>query len=87
MSPLVSERCGRCRPAMYRGVAAGEHTLGWPVRGGQPLRWWLSSDTDVLWLDRYGEDALTSLPRLERTVTVRQPPEWSNPSLTTKRPI
>ena len=40
-----------------RGVSRLASTLGWPVRGVvQPLRWWLSGDTDAMWLDRCGED-------------------------------
>ena len=40
------------------GVSRLASTLGWPVRGMvQPLRWWLSGDTDARWLDRCGEDA------------------------------
>ena len=40
------------------GVSRLASTLGWPVRRVvQPLRWWLSGDTDAIWLDRYGEDA------------------------------
>ena len=40
-----------------RGVSRLASTLGWSVRGVvQPLRWWLSGDTDAMWLDRYGED-------------------------------
>ena len=41
-----------------RGVSRLASTLGWPVRGVvQPLRWWLSGDTDAMWLDRCREDA------------------------------
>ena len=41
-----------------RGVSRLASTLGWPVRGVvQPPRWWLSGDTDAIWLDRCGEDA------------------------------
>ena len=41
-----------------RGVSRLASTFGWPVRGVvQPLRWWLSGDTDAMWLDRCGEDA------------------------------
>ena len=41
-----------------RGGSRLASTLGWPVRGVvQPLRWWLSGDTDAMWLDRCGEDA------------------------------
>ena len=40
-----------------RGVSRLANTLGWPVRGVvQPLRWWLSGDTNAIWLDRWGED-------------------------------
>ena len=40
-----------------RGLSRLASTLGWPVRGVvQPLRWWLSGDTDAMWLDRCGED-------------------------------
>ncbi len=53
-----------------RGVSWLASTLGWPVLGGQPLRWRLSGDTDAMWLDRCGEDAgPTGLPHLDRTVT------------------
>ena len=41
-----------------RGVSRLVSTLGWSVRGVfQPLRWWLSGDTDAMWLDRCVEDA------------------------------
>ena len=40
-----------------RGVSRLASTLGWPVREVvQPLRWWLSSDTAAMWLDRCRED-------------------------------
>jgi len=51
MRPVVSERYGR-----FASRVEGVH--GWPVRRVvQPLRWWLSGDTDAMWLDRCGEDA------------------------------
>ena len=41
-----------------REVSRLASTLGWPVREVvQPLRWWLSGDTDAIWHDRCGEDA------------------------------
>ena len=51
MRPVVSERLGRFAIRV-------EGFRGWPVRRVvQPLHWWLSGNTDPMWLDRYGEDA------------------------------
>ena len=44
-------------PAVKRGFAAGEHPRLACPGVVQPLRWWLSGDTDAMWLDRCGEDA------------------------------
>ena len=60
-----------------RGVSRLARTLGWPVRGVvRPLHWWLSGDTDAMWLDRCGEDADRPFyhglaERLRPPVTVR----------------
>ena len=57
MRSLVLERYGRfaSRVEGFRGWRAPSAGLSGGVV--QPLRWWLSDDTDAMWLDRYGEDA------------------------------
>ena len=56
MKPVQSDRFGRftSRVEGFRGWRALSAGL---TRGGQPLRWRLSGDTDAMWLDRCGEDA------------------------------
>ena len=69
-----------------RGVSRLASTLGWPVLGGPAATMAAQRRHRRNVLDRCGEDAgPTGLPHLDRTVTVRQRPEWSNGFPFTKR--